>query len=398
MPTKISKITLVGFRGATAPVSIEFDSSKPVTLIFGENGTGKSTIADAFDFVCNRSFGSLENYSLGEPAKKHVASLGHKATDVSVTLVAGSNTWRASLGKDGPLVTPPSDCPTARILRRRTILRLIETQPKQRFEELKAFIALPNIERCETSLRDVVKTTNNYVNELARAIEQANEELTKLWIAEGEPDISPMIWANAEAQKDLSQLWANLKLVENLLQGYQEVEASLAALDAAIIEQRAARLEFATVQNRQQEAELRSRQHNADLRDLLQEAVDYITGRNTLSQCPVCEQNIDSSMLARRLEKRIGEMQGLVSVAAASAAAQQQINSVEVIASRAKQDFIQKASRLAKSIKTCPLAEITAQTLDWERYAVPLDSAQLSVMPEEQAREFWHAVSVCRMP
>src|SRR4030042_1188769 len=100
MPAKVSKITMVGFRGATMPADISFDTGKSVILIFGENGTGKSTVVDAFDFVCNRSCGSLENYSLGEPAKKHLASLGCKPSEAKVALVCGLSTWTAKLGKE----------------------------------------------------------------------------------------------------------------------------------------------------------------------------------------------------------------------------------------------------------------------------------------------------------
>jgi predicted ATPase len=75
MPAKASILSIVGFRGATSLANIPLDVSKAVTVIFGENGTGKSTIADAFDFVCNRAYGSLENFSIGESAKKHLASL-----------------------------------------------------------------------------------------------------------------------------------------------------------------------------------------------------------------------------------------------------------------------------------------------------------------------------------
>ncbi len=394
MPLRVSKLTMAGFRGATAPTTIQFDTSKPVVLIFGENGTGKSTIADAFDFICNRSFGSLENYSLGEPAKKHVASLGFGPADVSVTLESGAKKWQATLGKDGPTVSPLDGHPDARILRRRTILSLIETQPKQRFEALKAFIAVPNIEKCEGALREAVNTANSSVSELARAIVQANGELTKLWIAEDEPGASAMAWASAEAQKDLSQLWANLTLIGNLLQSYQEVETSLATLDHALTERRTATEAFSAAQNRQQQAESRSMQHNTRLLNLLREAEAYIAGRDSLSQCPVCEQNIDSSELARRLGERIGEMQEMALIAAATASAQQQINAKQVVADHARQDFYQKASRLAGSLKACSLAEIVALNLDWNRFAALLDSAQPSSVLEQQAREFWRAISV----
>ena len=111
MTTKVSKLSMSGFRGATAPATLDFDTTKQVTLIFGENGTGKSTIADAFDFICNRKLGSLENYSLGEPAKKHVPSFGRGPADVKVTLASGAVTWQASLEKDGPKVSPLTGCP-----------------------------------------------------------------------------------------------------------------------------------------------------------------------------------------------------------------------------------------------------------------------------------------------
>ena len=63
MPKRIESITLEKFKGATNNVTIDFDTSKPVVIIFGENGSGKSTIIDAIDFVFNDSFGSIDQRS-----------------------------------------------------------------------------------------------------------------------------------------------------------------------------------------------------------------------------------------------------------------------------------------------------------------------------------------------
>jgi len=396
MPHRVSKLTMAGFRGATAPATIEFDTSKPVVLIFGENGTGKSTIADAFDFICNRSFGSLENYSLGEPAKKHVASLGCGSADVRVTLESGAKKWQATMGKGGPTVSPLAGQPDVRILRRRTILSLIETQPRQRFEALKAFIAVPNIEKCEAALRDAINALNTSVNELVRATVQATEELVKLWTAEGEPGATALAWATAEADKDLSKLWANLTLIGNLLQGYQEVETALTTLDRALTEQRAAHQAFEATQVRQQQAEARAVQQNARLLNLLRDAEAYIAGRNTLTQCPVCEQDVNSHALTRRLGERIGEMQDLAAITAATEVAQRQMDSKLIVADQARQDFCQRAGRLVGSLKACSLAEIAALKLDWARFAALLDIAQPSNVIEPQAREFWKAITLSR--
>ena len=152
-----------------------------MTLIFGENGTGKSTIADAFDFICNRKLGSLENYSLGEPAKKHVPSFGCGSADVKVTLASGGSRGKLHSREIAPRSARWRVAQTPRILRRRNILSLIEAQPKQRFDVLKEFIAVPNIEKCESALRDAVTTTNTSSLRLSRTIAQAREDLAKLW-------------------------------------------------------------------------------------------------------------------------------------------------------------------------------------------------------------------------
>ena len=67
-------------------VDLAFDTTKPVTLVFGENATEKSTIADAMDFVCNSRFGSLDDRSLASQGKKYVISVGRTMADVSVTV------------------------------------------------------------------------------------------------------------------------------------------------------------------------------------------------------------------------------------------------------------------------------------------------------------------------
>lgn len=396
MTRRVSKLTMAGFRGATKPTTIEFDTTKPVVLIFGENGTGKSTIADAFDFICNRSLGSLVNYSLGEPAKKHIASLGHDPSDVTVTLESGSKKWSARMGKDSPAVSPQEELPDARILRRRAILSLIETAPKQRFEALKTFIALPSIEKCEAALRDAFNTTNAIVNELVRATDQAENELDRLWVAEGKPGESAFGWANAEANKDLSQLWANLTQINTLLQSYQEIENALTTLDQALADESNARQAYHATEARLQQAEARTVLQSAQLLNLLRDAKAYVAEKNALTECPVCEQKVNPHELGRKLGHRIGEMEELAAITATTATEQKKMEDKRIVASQARQDFCRKASALAGNLKVCSLDEITALKLDWNDFTAILGTAQQSDVLEEQARRFWTAVAASR--
>ena len=50
---KIKKITIENFRGLRLPVTIDFvkNSKATSTLIYGRNGTGKSSIVDAWEWL-----------------------------------------------------------------------------------------------------------------------------------------------------------------------------------------------------------------------------------------------------------------------------------------------------------------------------------------------------------
>ncbi len=85
MAPRTEKLTFVQFRGGCQPVTFEFQPNKKFVLIFGENGTGKSSIADAIDFVCNNEFGSLRDRS-GTTPRTHVVSLNGQPKDLAVTL------------------------------------------------------------------------------------------------------------------------------------------------------------------------------------------------------------------------------------------------------------------------------------------------------------------------
>lgn len=398
MSTKINKLIMSGFRGATSQVEVAFDIPKAVTLIFGENGTGKSTIADAFDFVCNRSCGSLENYSLGEPPRRHVASLGCEPSNVKVTLTSGAKTWVASLGGNGPVVNPQHDCPDARILRRRKILDLIETQPKQRFEALKTYITVPNIEKSENTLRAACNETEDTFNEASRALGQAKDELEKLWTAENKPCNNAIEWAALESQKDTSKLQANVAEVEKLIPAFQNVETALSSFDKALTDEKKAAQALTEAEAKLKEAESRQTQRNAELLSLLREAKDYINQKITLTQCPVCEQDIDSTKLLKRLGERIDEMPELDLLVSDTKTKKLQTESKKSVVNQARKDFCQRTKTLAILLKSCALAEVNGQNLDWGYFNALLSDQEPSDAVEQQARQFWKMASEFHQP
>jgi len=61
---KIKGFEISGFRGIRKHIGIEFDSSKSI-LIYGDNGSGKSSITDAFEWFYYDKIEHLSSEEIG---------------------------------------------------------------------------------------------------------------------------------------------------------------------------------------------------------------------------------------------------------------------------------------------------------------------------------------------
>lgn len=393
---KISKIALVGFRGASVPVEINFDPSKPVALIFGENGTGKSTIADAFDFLCNRSYGSLSNYSLGQPPKKFVASLGAPSSSVSVTITAGSTSWKATLGADRPIVSPASGYPDAQVLRRKTILKLIEAMPKDRFEELKSFIAVPSVEKAESALRDAVRLTKIEFDQCSQAFGQAKDSLDGLWNAEGKPGADPISWADSEVKKDISKLKAEIQEVESIEGAFLTSASALNSLNGAITSKATADSVLLAAEQKLKTAEADQKTQTSELVSLLQDAKEYIEKRPDLTTCPVCENTIKPPQIVDRLAFRIAEMETLKTLVEAVFNAKKHAESQASVVGGARKELCKAIQALGALLQKCTLSEVVDINVPWEQFTQVMSGKEPSEAVEEEACKLWKLVAASR--
>ncbi len=56
----LKKLQISHLRGSTESFSLTFEKDKNLTVIYGDNGAGKSTICDALEFIGKGKVGSLE--------------------------------------------------------------------------------------------------------------------------------------------------------------------------------------------------------------------------------------------------------------------------------------------------------------------------------------------------
>jgi len=305
--SRIDQLIVENYRGATTRLQLDFDKSKPVALVFGENGTGKTTIVDALDAVGNCSKGSLEDKS-STRARDHLPTIGRKPADILITLISGTNTWNATLAGDN-LSTNPEPRPEIHVLRRSHLQKLIEAQPAQRYEALRHFIDVGNVERAENALRDAASETKSELNAVVKKRVDAESQLEAVWEAEGKPGTNALEWAKTIAEHDtvkLDQEIERLRLVqtaitraETCLTEWQQARATAdqKAIETKEIEEEVAKLPGVDPQQA------------ISLVGVLRQASQHLQLGTHPDKCPVCGQGISFDKLKADVQSRLADLQ-----------------------------------------------------------------------------------------
>lgn len=380
--SRIERMVLRGFRGATAEVAIDFDTTKPIVMIFGENGTGKSTIVDALDFICNERFGSLSDRSSTKP-QKHLVALGAKLSDLNVEMVFDKQTWTGRMAKrkggDSPQTEGPAGRPVARILRRSSVLRLIEAQPSKRYEEIQEFIDLPQIEKAERDVSRAHDELEDKLNATTQSIRDAEELLQKICAEEGNPGADYMRWAEDVAKADASHLEVSIKNLETLLNRLEAAQLAQTHLtDAAGAHER--ELE----QQRRAEEELTSFEQQeglgkSALLDLLRQAKAFLDSSPHTSECPVCAQPITASTLTERIAEQLTANDAFIRLSQSREGARRRVRQVADILSQRRKEFIGSVQQLIRPLDEGADDKVKELFIDWSKYGNLVNNTQIIV-------------------
>ncbi len=128
MSKPITKIQMTGFRGAVGAFDLDFDTTRDFVMLFGENGSGKSSILDAVDVVCRGTNGCLDSISVGQNPGKYLCSLGSQPTNLRVTVHSNGESWTGTMRRNAISVAGSVVKPKVKILRRNAILELVLAQ------------------------------------------------------------------------------------------------------------------------------------------------------------------------------------------------------------------------------------------------------------------------------
>jgi energy-coupling factor transporter ATP-binding protein EcfA2 len=316
MPGGIERIALKRFRGATTTTDLALDPSKRVVLIFGENGTGKSTLVDALDLILNQNIGSLGDRS--SASTKHLPAIGHGLKDLAVKIVCGGETWIGAYSGSKLQVRGAATCPPTHVLRRRQLIDLTEAAPAARYEKLRRFIDVEPVERCEEGLKRAVTAAEARLNEAVRQKVSAEQDLTALWTLEGCPggeSEGPLAWAARKSGADLSATREKGRWLQSFLEALVAAEQRRASWEAAREAATGRIASLAEVETQIAEAARQNPSNDLGLLDLLRQVKGLIARPETLDHCPVCRQAVDGATLGREVDRRIASLATMAELA-----------------------------------------------------------------------------------
>ncbi len=350
MATKapLKHLRIKQFRGSTKDFSLVFDSSKSLTLIYGENGSGKTTISDAFDFLGNGKVGSLEKRGLGQ-LRPYWPSLGKPHADILVEMSIDNQIWQARAGAKGVSVTPIGVIPPkVEVLRRASILQLVQDAPKEKYDALKPFIDISLLEQAEVALRKQHKESGVVLNSYASRIAENHDTLKRLFKESGSKVVSAGIWATqiiANPPQDHSQevnaLREAAKAIESVASIKDQCKSANEESEAA---QRALNEANASLLSIESEA----MSGDAAFERILSAAKDHFATHPVGDACPLCQSAERVADLVDQVNNRLKKLTALTEARKQVRDAQVKLKSkmsvVDSVVERAK-DLAAKANK-----------------------------------------------------
>jgi DNA repair exonuclease SbcCD ATPase subunit len=333
------------------PFTLGFDESTRITVIYGENASGKSTVCDAMEFLCRGKVGSLDDRGLGLTLR-YWPSLGRAATDVSVALETDRGSCKATLTRNGEVrVYPPENRPAVEVFRRNQILSLVEAKPSERYAAINRFIDVSGIEASEGALRDLIRDLKKQREGASGRLAENETTIVQLWDTEGRPAPDAFTWAESECLRSLGDVEAEVTAIRALQAAYErlrDIPGRLKAGQQALVASKQAAESAAAAMQTQAEGISKDA---AQVVGLLEAANAYFERGYSTHACPLCESTEKSAHLADRVQERLRAFSALQAAKAqldvSTAAVERADQQLQVIREGARQDVHRFESCLA---------------------------------------------------
>ena len=174
---KINKITVSFFRGISYESSIDF---KDITILCGENGTGKSSFVNAFEYAFSNDLDFLRRDTIDK--KDSISHSGNTKDDIGIDICFG-NGKSFKYGEktnDHQLKEIMNNDYIKRasfIMNRRNLLKFVEGNRSDRYKAVMELCGFNKLSRYQTFFSSTFKDLNG---ELSKKINEYKDSLEKL--------------------------------------------------------------------------------------------------------------------------------------------------------------------------------------------------------------------------
>jgi hypothetical protein len=386
---RIDRVRIHNFRGASTPFGISFAPKKPIVVIFGENGTGKTTIVDALDAVGNGSGGSLTTKS-STTLRTHLPTVGKKPADMLMEVSSDGTTWTATLSKS-EIVTSPMPRPAIQVLRRVNLQRFIDTPPGDRYKELRHLIGVERVERSEEALKRALESAKQEFDEAVRVRSGAEEQLETIWDQEGRPGVDWRSWAGEAAGADPTSLRESVHRSRQTREAIEGAVRAKLACDQAAATVVGRRDAAAAVAREIVEGPALAAAKGIRLAEMLAKVREHLAAGEHGDHCPVCGQDVRLSDLRASLDERIAELARYEDLSKRQRSAQQSVRGAEEAARSAGTNLVAAAERIATIASSPPSGFAPIEIPD----AVLAAFAESGSRPEERAAQAAELIAAC---
>ncbi|MFQ5849848.1 MAG: AAA family ATPase [Candidatus Binatia bacterium] len=322
---RVRRLEIRGFRGIRQQLPLLLEGKS--VLLFGENGTGKSSFVDALEKLFTGRVSTLDGRAQGLSSDQHGPHIrdGQHPTRIAITFDDTSSTVFDSQTSVQSLPAQVQQYVKAAgenlyILRRLQILDFIESQPRERYDFLRPFLPLSGIEAMENTLRQALERTRGEAEAGTRELERLIQDLRRILsgrsLSQTPTEHEVVVAASQELAAvsqppiaTIHQLPEALKLLTDALAQFGDLSRqsrltnavrSLENFSEGILRINLTPLATTIVSLRDKEA----REARVFYETVLEHGIRWIREESRVT-CPLCEQKIDAAGVIARTQERL---------------------------------------------------------------------------------------------